>query len=56
VQFAFNESVRIRESVFRFGEVRTILTPNPQDLGEELFARYVRMETPVLHDVQAARV
>ncbi len=56
VQFAFNESVRIRESVFRFGEVRTILTPNPQNLGDELFARYVRMETPVLHDAQAAAV
>jgi hypothetical protein len=44
VQIAFNEAVRIRESVFRFGEVRTILTTNPQNLGEELFARYIRME------------
>ena len=26
VRMAFNETVRIRESVFRFGEVRTILT------------------------------
>jgi len=46
VRMAFNETVRIRESVFRFGEVRTILTVNPQQLAEELFARYVRMETP----------
>ena len=44
VRMAFNETVRIRESVFRFGEVRTILTTNPQQLAEELFARYVRME------------
>lgn len=40
----FNESVRIRESVFRFGEVRTILTSRPKELNEELFRRYVRME------------
>lgn len=44
VQFAFNETVRIRESVFRFGEVRTILTPHPKELSQELFKRYVRME------------
>ena len=54
VQFAFNESVRIRESVFRFGEVRTILTPNPWNLPEALFARYVRMEVPGLHDALSA--
>jgi hypothetical protein len=41
---AFHETVRIRESVFRFGEVRTILTTKPQQLADELFARYVRME------------
>ncbi len=41
---------------FRFGEVRTILTANPQDLAEELFARYVRLEAPALHDVQSAAV
>lgn len=56
VQIAFNESVRIRESVFRFGEVRTILTPNPRNLAEELFARYVRMEVPALHDELSAAV
>ncbi len=56
VQCAFNESVRIRESVFRFGEVRTILTVNPQSLGEELFARYVRMEEPALHDARSVAV
>ncbi|OYV06505.1 MAG: hypothetical protein CFE26_05900 [Verrucomicrobiales bacterium VVV1] len=54
VQHAFNESVRIRESVFRFGEVRTILTANPQTLAEELFSRYVRMEIPAMHGVQSA--
>ncbi len=43
-QMAFNELVRIRESIFRFGEVRTILTADPQNLAEELFSRYVRME------------
>ena len=56
VQLAFNESVRIRESVFRFGEVRTILTPNPRNLAEELFARYVRMEVPALRDELSAAV
>lgn len=47
VQMAFNETVRIRESVFRFGEVRTILTAKPQHVAGELFARYVRMEAAV---------
>lgn len=46
VQIAFNETVRIRESVFRFGEVRTILTANPEGIAHELFHRYVRMEGP----------
>lgn len=50
LQIAFDETVRIRESVFRFGEVRTILTANPQNLGEELFARYVRMGESALLD------
>jgi hypothetical protein len=44
VQSAFNDSVRARESVFRFGEVRTILTADPSNLCQELFVRYVRME------------
>jgi len=44
VQMAFNETVRIRESVFRFGDVRTILTATPLELAQELFSRYVRME------------
>lgn len=47
VKMAFNETVRIRESVFRFGEVRTILTGKPQRLVSELFARYVRMDATV---------
>ena len=45
-QFAFNEAVRPRESTFRFGEPRTILTADAVNLAEQLFARYVRMETP----------
>ena len=55
-QFAFNEVVRIRESTFRFGEVRTILTADPGNLVEELFSRYVRMEAPVPRDPQLAAV
>jgi len=54
VQMAFNESVRIRESIFRFGEVRTILTTDPHNIAEELFSRYVRMETPAQHDPHLA--
>lgn len=45
-QLVFGELVRRRESIFRFGDVRTILTAEPQDLVDELFARYVRMEMP----------
>lgn len=45
-QMVFGEIVRHRESMFRFGEVRTILTDDPRNLVDELFARYVRMETP----------
>jgi Protein of unknown function (DUF3037) len=44
-QQVFGELVRRRESIFRFGEVRTILTHKPRELAEELFARYVRMES-----------
>lgn len=43
-QFAFLEAVRPRESTFRFGEVRTLLTTDAENLAEELFRRYVRME------------
>ena len=43
-QFAFQEAVRPRESTFRFGEVRTQLTADAENLAEELFKRYVRME------------
>jgi len=43
-QRAFNEVVRPRESVFRFGEVRTLLTGDPGRLADELFGRYVKME------------
>ena len=44
-QLAFRETVRPRESVLRFGEVKTILTPEPAALTADLFRRYVRMET-----------
>lgn len=50
-QFAFNELVRPRENTFRFGEVRTALTANPQNLSEDLFRRYVRMESAVRQSV-----
>ncbi|WP_367874121.1 DUF3037 domain-containing protein [Luteolibacter sp. Populi] len=46
-QFAFNELVRPRENTFRFGEVRTILSTDARNLSEELFRRYVRMESAV---------
>jgi hypothetical protein len=46
IKIAFNETVRIRESVFRFGERRTIMTGNPNELVNELFARYVQMKPP----------
>lgn len=54
MRLAFNETVRIRESVFRFGEVRTVLAATPENLAEELFARYVRMESPAKHGAYLA--
>lgn len=44
-QFAFNELVRPRENAFRFGEVRTIFSADPKNALEDLFRRYVRMES-----------
>ncbi len=44
-QAAFDELVRHRETTFRFGEVRTMFTKDPKQLVEELFRRYVRMES-----------
>lgn len=38
---AFRELVRPRESVFRFGETRTILTDTLRELPDRLFAQYV---------------
>lgn len=43
-QLVFRETVRPRESVLRFGEIKTILIPEPAALAETLFRRYVRME------------
>ena len=37
----FGELVRPREAVFRFGEIRTILTDDPSTLVGHLFAQYV---------------
>lgn len=45
-QLIFGELVRRRESKFRFGEVRTILANDPQQMVYELFSRYVLMEIP----------
>jgi Protein of unknown function (DUF3037) len=38
---AFRELVRPREAIFRFGEMRTILTANPATVVDDLFAEYV---------------
>jgi len=43
-QLGFNELVRPRQNTFRFAEVRTALTKDPQKFSEELFRRYVLME------------
>jgi len=37
----FLELVRPRESTLRFDEIRTILTPHPEQIAAELFAHYV---------------
>jgi len=42
-QIAFNELVRARESVLRFGEPRTTINSDADNVAEELFSRYVRM-------------
>lgn len=54
-QIAFNELVRPRENTFRFGEVRTALTGDPQNIDEELFRRYVRMESAVAQALLSQR-
>ncbi|MEZ5387554.1 MAG: DUF3037 domain-containing protein [Prosthecobacter sp.] len=41
VRRVFQEMVRPREAVFRFGEARTILTDAPEKLSKQLFERYV---------------
>lgn len=42
---SFRELVRPRESVFRFGEIRTISSADPGRVTDELFERYV-MRSP----------
>jgi len=54
-RLAFQEAVRPRESVLRFGEVRTVLTDFPDALAAELFKKYVRMETPASRSRELAR-
>lgn len=41
---AFQELVRPRESVLRFGEIRTFMADEPGKAVEELFHRYVKIE------------
>lgn len=43
-KLAFQELVRPRESVLRFGEIRTFMADEPGKAVEELFHRYVKME------------
>ena len=40
----FRELVRTREAVFRFGEIRTILTDAPATLADRLFGQYVNRQ------------
>ena len=40
----FQEFVRPRETVFRFGEIRTILTEDPTTVVESLFKQYVNRD------------
>lgn len=37
----FSELVRRRETIFRFGKIRTILTADPEGVADQLFDRYV---------------
>lgn len=43
-RLVFKELVRRRESVFRFGEIRTILTDQPKKLAACLFDQYVNRQ------------
>ncbi len=43
-KLAFQELVRPRESVLRFGEIRTLMVDDPGKAVEELFRRYVKIE------------
>ena len=54
-QLAFHEAVRPRESVLRFGEPRTILPCEPQQVVADLFRRYVKMEKPASNGPQMAK-
>lgn len=44
IKLAFQELVRPRESVLRFGEIRTFMADEPRKAVEELFRRYVKVE------------
>ena len=45
----FQELVRPRESVFRFGEIRTISCADPERVADELFDRYVMRSSAARH-------
>ena len=45
----FQELVRPRESVFRFGEIRTISSAAPEGVVDELFERYVMRSSAGKH-------
>lgn len=40
----YRELVRVREAVFRFGEIRTVMTDDPKTLADRLFAQYVNRQ------------
>ena len=46
---SFQELVRPRESVFRFGEIRTISSADPERVADELFGRYVMRSSAGMH-------
>ena len=54
-QLAFNELVRPRESTLRYGEVKTLLSDDAQNVTEELFRRYFRGEVTAPQMVDLSR-
>jgi hypothetical protein len=52
----FRELVRPRESIFRFGEVKTVLTDHPQELVQTLFTQQVRRHFAATKEQQEAQM